>query len=99
METPESIRSSLIPGEWVSLIDLSEAYLHLPSFRTGHSPTGLYNDCKGSEADGPHKGNQASPVPGRLADQGPISGRSSSEHSDNGRPDLVLRVDNKSEEI
>ena len=30
METPESIRSSLIPGEWVSLIDLLDAYLHIP---------------------------------------------------------------------
>ena len=55
--------------------------VHFPSFWTGHSPTGLYNDCKGSEADGPHKGNQASTVPGRLADQGPVSGRSPSEHS------------------
>ena len=30
METPESIRASLIPGEWVSSIDLTEAYLHIP---------------------------------------------------------------------
>ena len=30
METPESIWTSLIPGEWVSSIDLSDAYLHLP---------------------------------------------------------------------
>ena len=30
METPESIRASLIPGEWVSLIDLSDAYFHIP---------------------------------------------------------------------
>ena len=30
METPESIRTSLIPGEWISLIDLSDAYLHIP---------------------------------------------------------------------
>ena len=30
METPESIRTSLIPGEWVSSIDLSDAYLHTP---------------------------------------------------------------------
>ena len=30
METPESIRASLIPGEWVALIDLSDAYLHIP---------------------------------------------------------------------
>ena len=30
METPESIRASLIPGEWVSSIDLSDAYLLIP---------------------------------------------------------------------
>ena len=30
MENPESIRTSLILGEWVSLIDLSDAYLHIP---------------------------------------------------------------------
>ena len=29
MKTPESIRASLIPGEWVSSIDLSNAYLHM----------------------------------------------------------------------
>ena len=37
---------------------------HLPSFWASHSPSGLYNDCKRSEADGPDKGNQTSPVPG-----------------------------------
>ena len=31
METPESIRTSLIPGQWVSSIDLSDAYLHIPT--------------------------------------------------------------------
>ena len=31
METPESIRTSLIPGEWVSSIELSDAYLHIPT--------------------------------------------------------------------
>ena len=30
METPESIRTFLIPGEWVSSIDPSDAYLHIP---------------------------------------------------------------------
>ena len=29
METPESIRTSLIPGEWVASIDLLDAYLHI----------------------------------------------------------------------
>ena len=65
--------------------------VHLPSLRASHGPTGLYNDCKISEADGPDKGNQTSPVPGRLAYQGPVSERNTSEHSDSGRPDSVLR--------
>ena len=120
METPESIRASLIPGEWVSSIDLADAYLHIPihpnsrkyllpqvtgvpvhfpSLQTSHGPSGFYNDCKSGEADGPVKGNQALPVPGRLAGQGPVSGRSKSKHSDSGRSDPVLRVDNKSGEV
>ena len=45
--------------------------VHLPSLWASHGPSGLYNDCKRSEADGPDKGNQISPVPGRLAHQGP----------------------------
>ena len=31
METPESIRASLLLGDWVSSIDLSNAHLHNPS--------------------------------------------------------------------
>ena len=78
------------------LPQVSGVPIHLPSFRPSHGPTGLYNDCKGSEADGPDK---SSPIPGRLAYQGPVSEGSTSEHSDSGRPDRVLRVDNKSGEI
>ena len=73
--------------------------VHFPSLRTSHGPSVLYNDCKRGEPDGPFKGNQTSPVPGRLADQGPVSGRSKSEHSDSGGPDSVLRVYNKSGEV
>ena len=80
METAESIRASLIPGEWVSSIGLSDAYLHIPihpnsrkylsvsvhfpSLRTSNGPSGLYNDCKRGEANGPVKGNQTSAVAG-----------------------------------
>ena len=73
--------------------------VHFPSLQTSHGPSGLYNDCKRGEADGPVKGNQTSPVPGRLANQGPVSERSSSKHSDSGGPNSVLRVDNKSGEV
>ena len=50
--------------------------VHLSSLQASHGPTGLYNDCKRSEADSPVKGNQTSPVPGRLAYQGTVSGPS-----------------------
>ena len=73
--------------------------VHLPSVRTSHSLTGLYNDCKGSEANGPLQRTQTSLIPGRLADQVPVSGRSPSEHSGSGRPNPVLGVDNKSGKI
>ena len=59
----------------------------------------LYNDCKRSEAGGHHKGSQTSPIPGRLADQGPVPGGGTSEHSDRGKPDTVLKVDNQSREV
>ena len=104
VETPESIRASLIPGEWVLSIDLSNTSLHipihpnsrkylrflprfssvpvhLPPFQPGHGPSSLYNDCKVSEADGSDKGSQTLPIPGRLADQGPVPG-GTTEHSD-----------------
>ena len=73
--------------------------VHLPSFRTSHSPPGLYNDHKGSEAHGPLQRTQTSPIPGRLADQVPVSGRSPSEHTGSGKPNPVLGVDNKSGKI
>ena len=73
--------------------------VHRPPFQTSHSLPGLYNDCKGSEANGPLQRIQTSPIPGRLADQAPISGGSPSEHSGSGRPNPVLGMDNKSGEI
>ena len=70
-----------------------------PPFRTIHSPPGLYNHCKGGEANGPLQRTRTSPLPGRLADQVPLSGGSPSEHSGSGRPDLVLGLDNKSGKV
>ena len=121
METPESIRTSLIPGEWVSsipighlpahphpsklkeipkvLLQVTGVPVHLPPIRTSHSPPGLYNDCRGSETNGPLQRTQTSPIPGRLANQVPVSGGSPSEHSGGGRPNPVLWLDNKSGKI
>ena len=47
--------------------------VHLPPFQPRHGPTGLYNDCGGMEAEGPHKGSQTSPISGGLPYQGPVS--------------------------
>ena len=73
--------------------------VHLPPFRPSHGPSSLYKDCKGSKVDGPHKGSQTSPISGQLADQGPIPGGGTREHSDRGRSDTVLRVDNQSRKV
>ena len=81
------------------MLQVSGVPVHLPPIRTSHSPPGLYNDCKGSETNGPLKRTQNSPILGRLADQVPVSGGSPSEHSGGGRPNPVLGVDNKSEKI
>ena len=69
--------------------------IHLPSFRTGHSPPGLYDDRKGSETNGPLKRTQNSPIPGRLADQVPVPGGISKEHTGSSRPNPILGLDNQ----
>ena len=81
------------------LPQVSGVPVHLPPFRTGHSPPGLYNDRKGSQAHGPLQRTQTSPIPGRLADQVPVSGGSPSEHSGSGRSNPVLGKDHKSGKI
>ena len=81
------------------LRQVSGVPVHLPPIRTSHSPPGLYNDCEGSEANGPFQRTPTSPIPGRLADQVPVSGGSPSEHSGGGRPNPVLGLDNKSGKI
>ena len=81
------------------LLQVAGVPVHLPPIRTSHSPPGLYNDCKRSEANGPLQRTQTSPIPGQLADQVPVSGGSPSEHSGSGRPNPVLGLDNKSGKI
>ena len=73
--------------------------VHLPTFRTGHSPPGLYDDRKGSETNGPLKRTQNSPIPGRLADQVPVSGGIPNGHTGSGRPNPILGLDNQPRKI
>ena len=81
------------------LLQVSGVPVHLPPIWTSHSPPGLYNDRKGSETNGPLQRTQSSPIPGRLADQVPVSGGSPSIRSVGGRPNSVLGLDNKSGKI
>ena len=81
------------------LPQVASVSVHFPSLWTIHGPSGLYNDCKRGEVNGSVKGNQTSPAPGRLADQGQVSRRSTSKHSDSGGPNFFFRVDNKSGEV
>ena len=78
------------------LPQVSGVPVHIPPIQTGHSPPGFYNDCKRTETYGPLQRSQTSPIPGRLADQVPVSGGSPSEHSGSGRSNPVLGVDHKS---
>ena len=114
METPESIRTSLIPGEWVSSIDISHSYLHSPIhpnsrkyLRFCHrSQLFQFTSLPFGLATAPQvftmivKEVKLSALSrGRLADQVPVSGGSPSEHSGSGRPNPVLGVDYKSGKI
>ena len=81
------------------LPQVSGVPVHLPTFRTGHSPPGLYHDRKGGEAHGPLQRAQTPPIPGRLADQVSIPGGSPSEHSGSGRSNPVLGMDHQSAKI
>ena len=49
------------------LPQVSGVPVHLPTFRTGHSPPGLYHDRKRGEGHGPLQRSQTPPIPGRLA--------------------------------
>ena len=114
METPESIRTSLIPGEWVSSIDLSDAYLHIPI----HPNSRKYlNFCYRSQVFqftslpfGLATAPQVSTMivkevklmalsRGLRLHQYPVSGGSPSEHSGSGRPNPVLGLYYKSGKI
>ena len=81
------------------LPQVSGVPVHLPTFRTGHSPPGLYHDRKGGEAHGPLQNSQTPPIPGRLAGQVSVVGGSSREHSGSGRSNPVLGMDHQSGEI
>ena len=95
----ESLHPSSLKEIPKILPQVSGVPVHLPTFRTGHSPPGLYHDRKGGEAHGPLQRSQAPPIPGRLAGQVSVVGGSPREHSGSGRSNPVLRMEHQSGEI
>ena len=95
----EKGRRELRPRGPSSMLPLSSIIKDYLPFRLATAPPGRYNDCKGGKANGPLKRTQTSPIPGRLANQVPVSGGSPKEHPGSGRPNPVLGVGNKSGEI
>ena len=81
------------------LPQVSGVPVHIPPLQTGHNPPGLHNDCERGEADGPLQRSKTSPIPGRLADQIPVSGGSPSEHSGSGRSNSIPGVDQEKSEL
>ena len=82
METPESIKTSLQTGEWVTSIDFKDAYFHIqihPQSRkylrfhvqstaiwSVHCNNGIHTGCQGNQTNGSEQGYKNPPVPRRL---------------------------------
>ena len=54
-ETKDSLDGGSMPSSPTVLPWFSSVPFHLPPFRPSHGLPRLYNDCKESEANGPHK--------------------------------------------
>ena len=117
METPESIRTFLISGEWVSSIDLSDAYFHIPIHPNSRKYVRFCHKSQVFQCTSLPFGLATAPQVFTMIvkevklmaltrgirlhqylDNWLIRAQCQ-EHSDSGRPDSVLRVDNKSGEI
>ena len=113
MENPESIRTSLVPGEWVSSIDLSDAYLHIPIHPNSRSQVFQFTSLPFGLATAPQVFTMIVKEVKLMAlsrglrlhqylDDWLIRSQSqdeAQEHSGSSRPNPVLGVDNKSGKI
>ena len=111
METPEAIRASLIPGEWVSSIDLPDADVYIPI----HPKSGTYRFYHDSQVfqftSLPFGLVIASQVFTMIVKEVKLMALTRgvrlhqylddwlTQHSDHSRPDTVLKVDNQSREV
>ena len=93
METPETIRTSLQQGEWVTSVDFKDAYFHIPiscpgpdlpiqstSLWSVHSAHGVHRVSKGGKTDGHTQGYKNPPVPRRLVGESQIPRNLSPAH-------------------
>ena len=93
METPETIRTSLQTGEWVTSIDFEDAYFHIPIhnqprkymlFHLQGSPTCSKPNPSGGQTDGFTEGYKNPPVPRRLVGESHIPPNLSPAYTDLG---------------
>ena len=85
-----------IPAICTQVSDLS---VHLSSIRASPSSSSIHRDSKRGKTHGLITGHKDTPISGRLADQGSISGGVISQHKSGGRPNRISRLDDKSGQI
>ena len=78
---------------------VSDILVHLSSIRASPSSASIHHDSKRGKTHGLIMGHKDTPISGRLADQGSISGGVISQHKSGGRPNRGSRLDDKSGQI
>ena len=93
---PNSPKIPKIPAVCTQVSDIS---VHLSSIRASPSSSSIHHDSKRGKIHGLITGHKDTPISGRLADQGSISGGVISQHKSGGRPNRISRLDDKSGQI
>ena len=96
---PPYSNSSKIPKIPAICTQVSDLSVHLSSIRASPSSSSIHHDSKTGKTHGLITGHKDTPISGRLADQGSISGGVISQHKSGGRPNRISRLDDKSGQI
>ena len=87
---PPYSNSPKIPKMPAICIQVSDLSVHLSSIRASPSSSSILHDSKRGKTHGLIMGHKDTPISGRLADQGSISGGVISQHKSGGRPNQSL---------
>ena len=77
----------------------SDLSVHSPTFRSGHSSSGVYQGGQRGKTHGSSEGYQDPPVPRRLVAESPFPGTLPTTYPDPLGPMSAVGLDNKSEQI